>query len=201
VAQLTDIESYIVEIVKAYILGVRLILIDDFTEDYPIDAYAAIGQVVERLKTRGISFIVSGSQWSNLSVFCDRIAILDRKQICKVVPSARKTGRWPKRVLLGGGEAHAFHTARQARADAPAALEARGLSGVYLKEPVLLRAPGRGRGAVRSQKARAGGAVRAGAAARPAPRGRHDRLWAALRIRPIRSFAWRSPISTWKGGS
>lgn len=134
VSQLTDIESYIVEIVKAYILGVRLILIDDFTEDYPIDAYFAIGQVVEQLKNRGVSFIVSGSQWSNLSVFCDRIAILDRKHICKVVSSAPENRAVAERVLLGGGEAYVPRPAHPADADAPVAFEAFGLSGTHLRD-------------------------------------------------------------------
>ena len=133
ISRLTDIESYIVEIVKASILGVQLILIDDFSEDYPINAYTAIGQVIDQLKTKGISFVVTGSQWSNLSVFCDRIAILDRKHICKVISSASENRAVAERVMLGGGEAYAPRQARTARADEPVAFEARNLSGIHIK--------------------------------------------------------------------
>ena len=133
VSRLTGIESSIVEIVKAFILGVRLILIDDFTEDFPVDAYAAIGQVIERLKNKGISFIVSGSQWFNLSAFCDRIAILDKKHICKIVPCVPESRAVAERVMLGGGEAYLARSARSAQANAQVAFSAQNLSGSYLK--------------------------------------------------------------------
>lgn len=87
-SSLSDMEKYVIEIVKAYILGAQVILIDDFAKDYPREAYETLGRVVSTLKKRSVSFIISGSQLPILNLLCDRVALLYNRSILMTVDGA-----------------------------------------------------------------------------------------------------------------
>ncbi|MEG1515896.1 MAG: ATP-binding cassette domain-containing protein, partial [Clostridia bacterium] len=101
VSTLSDIERYIIEIVKAFILGAKVILIDDFAKDYPHNDYIQLGRVIDTLKAKGLSFIISGAQLGYLNAFCDRIAILSNKRITKIVKKDSTNNATLETALLG----------------------------------------------------------------------------------------------------
>ena len=105
VEQLSDMESYIVEIVKAYILGAKIILIDNISLEHTMDEYLQLNSIIRLLKSKGISFVVTGYQIENLQLFTDRILFLSCGRAVKVIESSNNEQIQEERILIG----QAFH--------------------------------------------------------------------------------------------
>lgn len=76
VAELSEDQKCMLEIVKAYMEGAEIILIDDFANMFSNDKYLQFYHMFEYLKTKGISFIVTGSQAEPLQICSDRIQVI-----------------------------------------------------------------------------------------------------------------------------
>lgn len=75
----------IVEIVKAYILGAQIILIDDFAQEHTLRENLAVADVVKTLRTRGVSFVLTSQQIEPLATCSDRILLLSNKRAIKAI--------------------------------------------------------------------------------------------------------------------
>ncbi|MDO4549428.1 MAG: hypothetical protein Q4D04_15160, partial [Clostridia bacterium] len=103
---------------------------------YPVAAYAESGRVIGKLKEKKVSFVISGSQWTSLCSFCDRITLLDRRHICKIVPAIPQARAIAERVMLGGAgcDVDDDFTARPQQVNKTVVFEASHLTGKYLDD-------------------------------------------------------------------
>lgn len=90
ICQLTRIEGYMIEILKRYIMGAKVIILDDFSEKYSVEEILQLNQLLDRLKSRGVSFIVAGYQLQNLQMCAERILFLINGSTGKIIPNIKR---------------------------------------------------------------------------------------------------------------
>lgn len=90
ICQLTRIESYIIEIVKNYIIGARIIILDDFSEEHNADEILKLNDLLEKLKSKGVSFVIAGYQLQNLQMCAERILFLVNGTAGKIITNRKR---------------------------------------------------------------------------------------------------------------
>lgn len=90
ICQLTRLESYMIEIVKRYIMGAKVIILDDFSEQYRTEEILKLNQLLDRMKQDGISFIISGYRLKNLQMCAERILFLVNGTTGKIVQNMKR---------------------------------------------------------------------------------------------------------------
>lgn len=101
VYELSPVEKHVVEIIKAYILGAKLIMIDNVMRKYTMRDYEEIYKIINLLREKGISFIITGYQMSLLQRVSDRNLFLVRGTSVKMVENIRRNQINERRILLG----------------------------------------------------------------------------------------------------
>lgn len=91
VYKLSVLEKSMVEMVKAYILGGRIILLYDIINNRTREELLRLNTFFELMKCRGVSFVMSGYQIENLRICADRILIMSRGRVLKLMTNRRKT--------------------------------------------------------------------------------------------------------------
>lgn len=90
ICQLTRLESYMIEIVKRYIMGAKVIILDDFSEQYHTEEILKLNQLLDRMKQDGISFIISGYRLKNLQMCAERILFLVNGTTGKIIRNVKR---------------------------------------------------------------------------------------------------------------
>lgn len=90
ICQLSSIESYMVEIIKKYIAGAKVIILDDFSEERSMQELLKLNELLEKLKKRGISFLISGYQLKQLQICAERILFLVNGGTGKVIVNEKR---------------------------------------------------------------------------------------------------------------
>ena len=100
VMQLSKIERYIIEIVKAYIFGAAVILIDDLSFENKPSEYQELNHIIETLTKRGVSFIITSYQIKTLQLYSDRIYFLSNGLFVKSIHNEKRNQIDVERILL-----------------------------------------------------------------------------------------------------
>ena len=97
---LTPVQHIIIEILKAHLLNVQIILISDFSLECTKKEYDELFAFIDKLKKKDISFIVTSYRISNLKMLADRISFLTGGSIIKSVENKpNKNGELVDRIL------------------------------------------------------------------------------------------------------
>lgn len=102
VRDLTLEKRHEIEILKAYILGCRLILIDDLLALYRSGDYSGLYNLISRLQKKGVSFIMAGCQMDRMQMFTDRCLFMSDGWAVKTVDNIRRKQIDEKQLLFGG---------------------------------------------------------------------------------------------------
>lgn len=102
VSELTLVERHIVEILKAFVSGGTLILMDDIMIPYTIGDYEVLYQVIRRFQKQGISFIICGCQMEKLQRLTDRCLFMVNGSTVKTVENIRRKQLDELKVLVAG---------------------------------------------------------------------------------------------------
>ncbi|MGL5435652.1 MAG: ATP-binding cassette domain-containing protein [Lachnospiraceae bacterium] len=106
VSELSLAECHIVEILKAYISGGTLILIDDIMTPYAAGDYDVLYSVIRRFQEKGISFIVCGCQMEKLQRLTERCLFMVNGSSVKMVDNIRRKQLDEIKVLMGSKTKH-----------------------------------------------------------------------------------------------
>lgn len=90
IGTLSEVEKCIIEILKAYIWGAKIILVDSFSAIHPVGEYVYLNELMERMKKKGISFIVTDYQMQHLQICSDRILIMSKGKAIKAFVNKRR---------------------------------------------------------------------------------------------------------------
>ena len=97
---LTPIEKVIVEILKAHLLNVKIILLNDFSSDFSAYECDRLYSFMRKLKNLGISFVMNSYRISNLKMLADKISFISDGSIVKTIKNdAAKNSKNVDRVL------------------------------------------------------------------------------------------------------
>ena len=88
--ELTLVQRHEVEILKAYIMGARLILIDDILTPYSAGDYTYLYQVMCRFQERGVSFLIAGCQLEKLQILTQRCLFLVNGNAVKIIENVHR---------------------------------------------------------------------------------------------------------------
>ncbi|GEM_PF-554565 len=100
VGNLTEEGHHIIEIVKAYILGAKVIFIDDILTGYSNEEYTYLIRIIEKLRKKGLSFIIAGHQVEKIQMYADRIIFLVNGKSVKVIKNMRRNQIDPQKILF-----------------------------------------------------------------------------------------------------
>ncbi len=101
VQELSVSDQHIIEIVKAYIHGAKIILIENIMANYTVIQRTELLRVISYLKKEGISFILNGYQMELLRPFADSFLFLVKGSTVKVIRNEDNLQVDEKRILLG----------------------------------------------------------------------------------------------------
>lgn len=104
VSELSMVERHIVEILKAYVSGAKLILIDDVMTSYTNGDYDELYKVIRRFQEKGISFIICGCQMEKLQRLTERCLFMVNGSAVKVVDNIRRNQIDEMKVLMGNSK-------------------------------------------------------------------------------------------------
>lgn len=90
VCNLSGIESYMLEIIKSWIIGAKVIILDDFTDKYSTQEILQLNQLLNQLKNKGVSFIIAGYQLQNMQMCAERIVFLVNGTAVKSIPNKNR---------------------------------------------------------------------------------------------------------------
>lgn len=82
---LSPVENMIIEIFRAYLQNAKIVLISEFASDWSIDEYELLNVFLEKMKDRGLSFVISSHRIELLKKYSQRIAFLVDGSIIKSV--------------------------------------------------------------------------------------------------------------------
>lgn len=102
--ELSLVEHHEVELLKAYIAGAKLILIDDVTIPYHTGDFESLYRIIRRLQDKGISFIINGCQMEKLQRLTDRCLFMANERAVKVVENVRRNQIDEMKILMGSEE-------------------------------------------------------------------------------------------------
>lgn len=101
--ELSLVERHMVEILKGYALGAKLILIDDVLTPYTVIDYSRLDKVIRRFQEKGISFIICGCQLNHLQRLTDRCLFLINGSAVKVIDNIHRKQIDEMKILMGSG--------------------------------------------------------------------------------------------------
>ena len=90
VAELSPANRFITELLKAWMSGAKIILIDDFLSDFTTEEYADINRVISRFKEDGVAFLAASCRMEPLLALADRVAFLSGGRILRVMENSEK---------------------------------------------------------------------------------------------------------------
>ena len=102
VSTLTLAEQQLVEIIKAYVLGAKVILMENVMAQYTHEEQQRIQQILFQMKTKNISFIIAEYQLAILRKYADRILFLDKGHNIKVIQNEDAELVDENKILLSG---------------------------------------------------------------------------------------------------
>jgi len=85
VYELTTVERYIVEMIKAIVAGARLIVLSEISTFISQNDLQRIHQIIRRYTADGISFLYVCGHHEELFSICDRLALMGNGQIIKIL--------------------------------------------------------------------------------------------------------------------
>ena len=121
VSELTLVERHMAEILKGYISGAKLILIDDVMTPYSVADYSKLDKVIRRFQEKGISFIICGCQLENLQRLTERCLFMVNGNAIKTIDNVRRKQIDEMKIFMAGGEKRlkaAGYTKRKAKQSA-----------------------------------------------------------------------------------
>lgn len=92
-----------IELLKAYILGARLILIDDILYIYGPGDHNRLYELISRMQKKGLSFLMSGCQMEKISIFTERCLFMVNGWSVKTVENIRRNKIDEVELMFGGG--------------------------------------------------------------------------------------------------
>ena len=99
-------ERYIVEILKAHLLGAEIIVVDEFTFEASAGLVARFIRLLRRLEEEGVAFVITGCRFGRLNQFADRIAFLYKGSIVQVMENRLEQepliNKMKERILSAG---------------------------------------------------------------------------------------------------
>lgn len=98
--RLTKVQRYIIEILKAYIFGAKIIVIDDILFENKPNEYYELNQIIELLKTKGISFIITSYQIKFLQLYSERIYFLSNGSMVKCINNTKRKQIDIEKILI-----------------------------------------------------------------------------------------------------
>lgn len=101
VSTLSLAEQHLIEIMKAYILGAKVILIENIIALYTPEEHYNFHKLINILKQKNVSFIITGNQLAVLQKYADRILFIDKGTNIKVFHNLGTGELDEKRILLG----------------------------------------------------------------------------------------------------
>ena len=104
VASLSLVERHMVEILKGYVSGAKLILIDDVLTPYSVADYRILCRVIQKFQEKGISFIICGCQLENLQRLSERCLFMVNGRPIKVIENLRRNQIDEMKIFMAGGE-------------------------------------------------------------------------------------------------
>lgn len=91
-----------VEILKAYIMGYRLVLIDDVLSAYRPGDYRKLYELIEKMQKKGMSFIMAGCQLEIMRIFTERCLFMVEGWAVKTVENIRRKQIDEVQLMFGG---------------------------------------------------------------------------------------------------
>lgn len=88
--RLTRVQRYIIEILKGFIFGAKIIIINDISFENKPNEYDELYQIIEKLKLRGISFIITSYQIKILQLYSERIYFLSNGSMVKSITNTMR---------------------------------------------------------------------------------------------------------------
>ncbi|WP_019004503.1 ATP-binding cassette domain-containing protein [Cohnella laeviribosi] len=102
VSTLTPAEQNLIEVIKAYILGAKVILMENMMAQYTHEEQQRIKQLLFQMKKKNVTFIIAEYQLANLRKYADRILILDKGHNIKVIRCEDAESFDENKILLSG---------------------------------------------------------------------------------------------------
>lgn len=93
VGDLSDAQRYMVEIIKAWLMDVRVILVDDFSSDFTAEETARLRFLMHKIKEEGVSFLITSCRLEALRTCTDRIAFLQAGRVVKTIANTPENQR------------------------------------------------------------------------------------------------------------
>lgn len=107
VYELAYVEHHMVELLKDYLSGAELILMDVVTAKYTAADYVSLYRVIRKMQDKGVAFIISGYRMDDLQRLTDRCLFMVKGQAVKVVENIRRWQIDETRVYLSNSSATA----------------------------------------------------------------------------------------------
>ncbi|MDO4296698.1 MAG: hypothetical protein Q4D90_11150, partial [bacterium] len=85
VREMTDLEKYVIEIVKAYIGKADIVILQDIGSSLHIEDMGKIEKVIRYYAEKGLSFIYISARTEELNRLCDRVSVMSHGRIIKVL--------------------------------------------------------------------------------------------------------------------
>jgi len=101
ISDLTRIEKHIIELLRAYVTGAKLILIDDIMHSYTEEEYDEICRIIRKMQHKGLSFIISGCHLENMQRLAQRCVFMVNGHIVKMIENMKRKQIDDMRIMLG----------------------------------------------------------------------------------------------------
>lgn len=98
--KLSKAQQYIIEILKAYIFGAKIIIIDDISFENKPNELNELNMIIENFKSKGISFIITSYQIKLLQLYSDRIYFISNGNMVKCIQNVKRKQIDIKNILL-----------------------------------------------------------------------------------------------------
>lgn len=92
-----------IELLKAYILGCRLILIDDILYKYGPGDHNRFYELIAQMQKKGLSFLIAGCQIEKISIFTERCLFMVNGWAVKTVENIRRNKIDEVELMFGDG--------------------------------------------------------------------------------------------------
>lgn len=103
VYELTLVERHMAEILKGYVSGAKLILMDDVMAPYTAMDYSRLDKVIRRFQEKGVSFIICGCQLDNLQRLTDRCLFMINGNAVKTIDNIHRKQIDEMKILMSAG--------------------------------------------------------------------------------------------------
>lgn len=98
-----------IEILKAYIMGCRLILIDDILSIYGAGDSGRLYELIRQMQAKNVSFLMAGCQMEKIKIFTDRCLYMANGWAVKNVENIKRKQLDESKVMFWGKDARNEH--------------------------------------------------------------------------------------------